>query len=209
MQASTQHTRNITILAILIWFLGSMIAGYFGVFNQTGTPPIYLGVFIAVPFVGFSGAYFASRRFREFTQSLSLSLIIGAHAWRYVGVFFVIAFLMGKLPPQFAIPEGGGDIIAAIFSLPLAIALHQGKPVRTAFIAWNLFGLIDLISAITLGTLYSVGSLGLLRTSVSTALMTAFPVSLIPTFFVPLFILLHLLALLRAKEVGSLYSTNR
>jgi hypothetical protein len=203
MQASIQPARNITILAILLWFLGSLIAGYYGVFAQTGVPPIYLGLFIAVPFVGFTGAYFANPRFRDFAHSISLPLIVGTHVWRYVGVFFVIAFLMGKLPPQFGIPEGGGDIIAAIYSLPLAFALRQGKPVRTAFIAWNLFGLVDLISAITLGMLYSEGSLGFLRTGVSTALMTTFPVNLIPTFFVPLFILLHLLALARTREVGT------
>jgi len=50
--------------------------------------------------------------------------------------------------------------------------------------------------------LYSQGAFGILRTGVSTALMTSFPVSIIPTFFVPFFILLHVLALIRYKEVG-------
>ncbi len=209
MKASLQSTRNYTILAILLWFIGSLIAGYYGLFVTPGTPPINLGLFFLVPFVGFAGAYFVSPRFRDFTHSISLPLIVGAHAWRYVGLFFVIAYLMGKLPPQFGIPEGAGDIITAIFSLPLALALRQGKPVRTAFIAWNVFGLVDLISAITVGALYSEGSFGFLRTGVSTALMTTFPVNVIPTFFVPLFILLHLLALARTKEVGSLNSAER
>lgn len=209
MKTSLQSTRNYTILAILLWFFGSMIAGYYGVFATPGTPPIYLGLFIVVPFVGFTGAYFVSPRFRAFAHDISLPLMVGAHAWRYVGLFFVIAYLMGKLPPQFGIPEGGGDIITAVFSLPLAFALRQGKPVRTAFIAWNVFGLVDLISAITMGALYSEGSFGILRTGVSTALMTTFPVNIIPTFFVPLFILLHLLALARTGEVGSPYSAVR
>ncbi len=73
---------------------------------------------------------------------------------------------------------------------------------RTAFIAWNVFGLIDLISAISLGILYSPGSFGVLRTDLSTAAMTAFPVNLIPAFFVPLFILVHMLALRRSGELA-------
>ena len=209
MQASLQPLKNYTILAILAWFFSALIAGYYGVFAQPGRPPTYLGFFIAVPFAGFVAMYFGNPRFRAFTHSLSLPLIVGAHVWRYVGIGFVIAFLMGRLPPQFGIPEGVGDIIAAVFSLPLALALRQGKPVRSAFIAWNIFGLVDLLSAITMGVLYSEGSFGVLRTGVSTALMTTFPVNLIPTFFVPSFILLHILALARSGEVGSPHSLER
>jgi hypothetical protein len=45
-----------------------------------------------------------------------------------------------------------------------------------------------------MGVLYSNGPLGLLSAgTVTTQLMVTFPVSLIPTFFVPLFLLLHAL----------------
>jgi hypothetical protein len=80
---------------------------------------------------------------------------------------------------------------------------HNRSPrLRAAFIAWNVNGLIDLLSAITLGILYSPSSFGVLRIGVSTELMTTFPVSLIPTFFLPLFILLHVLSLKRSKELA-------
>jgi hypothetical protein len=50
------------------------------------------------------------------------------------------------------------------------------------------------MSAITMGVLYSNGPLGLLSApTVTTRLMVTFPVSLIPTFFVPLFLLMHAL----------------
>jgi hypothetical protein len=150
-----------------------------------------------------SALYFISARFRAYVNSISLQLITAAHLWRFVGIGFIIAYYLGKLPPQFGIPEGVGDIIAAVFALPLTRALYRGRPVRKAFIAWNVYGLVDLVSAITVGVLYSQGSFGILRSGVSTAMMTTFPISLIPTFFVPFFILLHVLALVRNKEVGS------
>ncbi len=74
-----------------------------------------------------------------------------AHAWRFVGIYFLAGAIVGFLPPQFGFPEGLGDIITAIFSLPLAFAIRKNSRsprLRTAFIAWNVFGLIDLISAI-------------------------------------------------------------
>lgn len=195
--------RNFTILAVLLWFSGALIAGWFGLFSQPDTPPAYLGLFIVVPIAVFTTRYLSNKNFRVFANSIGLSLIVGAHLWRYVGIGFLIALLQGKLPAQFAIPEGLGDIIAAVFSLPLALALHRKKPVRGYFIVWNIFGLVDLVSAITMGVLYSQGPFGILRTEVSTALMTTFPVNLIPTFFVPLFIMLHVLALVRRKEVSA------
>lgn len=193
--------RNFTIQAILLWFLGALTAGWFGLFVQSDAPPTYLGAFIILPIAAFTALYLSNKEFRVFANSIDLSLIVGAHLWRYVGMGFLIAFLFGRLPAQFAIPEGLGDIIAAVFAYPLALALRSNKAVRGYFIAWNIFGLVDLVSAVTVGVLYSEGPFGILRTGVSTALMTTFPVNLIPAFFVPLFIMLHVLALVRRKEV--------
>lgn len=194
------------ILAVAIWFLGALVAGWSGIFSDPAKGAMYVGLFVLLPLLYFSVWYIISPRFRDLAHDLDLSLIVGAHVWRYVGLGFVLAFLLGRLPAGFGIPEGLGDVIAAIFALPLALALRRGKPVRGYFVLWNIFGLADLLSAISVGILYSPGSLGLLRTGISTAFMATFPVSLIPTFLVPFFILLHVLALLRRDEVGSVSS---
>lgn len=194
--------RNYTVLGVLVWFFSALIAGWLGFFAQPAAPPPHLGLFTGLPLFVFTALYLASASFRAFAHSIPLPLMVGAHVWRYVGLGFIIAFLFGKLPPQFAVPEGTGDVVAALFSLPLAFALYRGRPVRRWFVTWNIFGLADLVSAITMGMLYSEGPLGILHAGVSTALMTTFPIHLIPTFFVPLFILAHLLALARRKEVG-------
>ena len=202
MDTVPRYMKNFTLIAVLLWFTGALVAGWFGLFSEPDTPPTFLGIFFAAPIAVFKTLYLTSKDFRAFANGLDLSLIVGAHLWRYVGAGFIAAYLFGRLPAGFAIPEGLGDIIAAVFSLPLAIALRRSRPVRGYFIAWNIFGLLDLVSAITMGVLHSQGPLGVLRGEVSTALMTTFPVNLIPTFFVPLFIMLHALALARRNEVA-------
>lgn len=185
-----------------IWFLAAFVGGMLGIFNQPDTA--YVPLFVLVPIIGFILAYAVSIRMRRTVNQIPLWLMTIAHVWRFVGIYFLVGAIVGILPPQFGFPEGLGDIITAIFSLPLAFAIRKNSPsprLRTAFIAWNVFGLIDLISAISLGILYSPGSFGVLRTDLSTAAMTAFPVNLIPTFFVPLFILVHLLGLSRRNEL--------
>jgi hypothetical protein len=201
MNESLRDTKVYVALLVLLWFFSAFVGGWWNMFAVPGKPPILLGVLFLVPILLFSSSYSVSSQFRAWANSISLSWIVGLHVWRIVGLGFVIAYLFGKLPAQFGVPEGFGDIIAAVFALPLALAIRRQKPVRGYFILWNVFGLVDLLSAITVGLLYSDGPLGVLRTGISTALMTTFPINLIPTFLVPLFILLHLLALVRRNEV--------
>jgi hypothetical protein len=202
MNMSSRQGRNYTVAVLLLWFLTALTGGWFDIFTSPGKPPIAIGLFLVVPILFFCTWYLAGGQFRAFANSLNLAWIVGAHLWRFVGLGFVIAVFLRKLPAGFGIPEGFGDVVTAAFALPLAGALHRKKAVRKGFIAWNIFGLVDLLSAILMGVLYSEGSFGILRTDVSTVLMTTFPVSIIPTFLVPLFILLHLLALARRREAA-------
>jgi hypothetical protein len=187
------------------WFLAAFIGGALGVFDHPGAPPAPLGTFLLVPIGGFILAYALSSQLRHALDQIPLWLITIAHVWRFVGLGFVTGVFMHVLPPQFGYPEGFGDAVAALFCIPLAIALRRNdhaRRLRTAFVLWNVYGLIDLVSAISMGILYSNGPVGVLRTDLSTQLMVTFPVNLIPTFFVPLFILLHLLSLKRSRELS-------
>jgi hypothetical protein len=194
MDTNDRKTRNLTVLALAAWFAAACVAGLTGSINEPDRPPLVLLAFIVVPIAAFGTAYFASRSFRVFADGLSLTLLVGSHLWRFVGLGFVIAWLLGALPGGFGIPEGFGDILAAAGALALLPALRRGTAARGWLLAWNTWGFIDLLSAITMGVLYSNGPLGLLSAgTVTTQLMVTFPVSLIPTFFVPLFLLLHAL----------------
>jgi hypothetical protein len=126
--------------------------------------------------------------------------------WRFVGVGFVLAWLAGVLPGGFGIPEGFGDIIAALGALLLLLKVRKGTASRGWLLAWNIFGTIDLLSAITVGLLYSQSRLGVLSAPTSsTVLLVTFPVSIIPTFFVPLFLLMHALTF---KRIANMLESN-
>jgi hypothetical protein len=196
--------RTLSIVAVVGWFAAACAGGLTGVVNQPGRPPLPLLGFIVLPMVGFVAAYVASPAFRAFTGQISLTLIVGSHLWRFVGLGFVIGWLKGVLPAGFGIPEGFGDIIAALGALALLPGLRAGTASRRWLLAWNTWGTLDLVSAIVMGLLYSNSSLGVLsRGGQTTELMVTFPVSLIPTFFVPLFLLLHALTFKRIADLKS------
>lgn len=193
--------RNLTVFAIAAWLVAAIAAGVSGLVNTPGQPPFFLVAFVGVPILTGVAGYALSPAFRAWTGRLSLTWLVGLHLWRFVGLGFVLGWLVGRLPGGFAIPEGLGDIVAAAGALALLPSLRRGTASRTWLLVWNTFGLVDLVSALTVGLLYSNGPLGVLsRGGVTTEPMVLFPVSLIPTFFVPLFILIHLLTFARISN---------
>jgi hypothetical protein len=106
------------------------------------------------------------------------------------------------LPRLFALPAGWGDIAvgatASFVALKLATPSH-----RRLFIAWQVLGMIDLVLAVALGTLARVID----PQGIPTDAMSTLPLSLIPTFAVPLLLILHLVCIVQAsrwkREQGS------
>lgn len=190
---------------VAAWLIGSIIFSLLDLFNQPHRPPTFFGLFLAGPILGFLAAFAFSKRVQEALIALPLWVITAIHSLRLVGIAFVIAGLSQELAPQFGWLAGGGDMISALVSIPLAIALYQkrySKSLRARFIVWNIFGLAGLFLSITLGLLYSLSAVGILSSPVAnTRALSFLPYSLIPTFYVPILILLHLLALRRSVEI--------
>src|SRR6266496_269338 len=160
--------RRLTVFAVGAWLVAAFVAGTLGVVNEPGRPPLVLAGFLAVPILGFVLWYWASPSFRAFTETIPLSLLVGSHLWRFVGLGFVIAWLAGALPAGFGIPEGFGDIIAAAGALALLPRIRQGIATRGWLLAWNVWGLLDLVSALVMGLLYSESVLGVLSAGTPT-----------------------------------------
>jgi hypothetical protein len=64
----------------------------------------------------------------------------------------------------------------------------------------NVLGLLDFVGAIGGGVLGGNSPIGLLRGDVSTDIMEELPLSLIPTFFVPFWIVLHTISLIKIRK---------
>lgn len=189
---------------IALWFLFALLMGVLGGYvGGPGKPPLYLGLTLGLPILFFVVWYLRRGSLWSFAQTLDLRVVTLLHVWRLLGIVFLINYFQGQLPGGFALPAGIGDIIAALAAVPLALAIsHRTHGVEKWFLAWNIFGLVDLIVAVSSGILHSPSSFGILAGAGSTTLMMSqFPLSMVPTFFVPLFILLHLLALARRSEV--------
>jgi hypothetical protein len=175
--------RQRTVLAVavplVLWFIAADLAGRAGVLTPRADSAIVaLPLAVAVPFaIGL--AYIArSHRLTAILDAMPLSWLVGLQVYRVVGVIFLVQWARGLAPALFAFPAGLGDFLTGLFALPVAFALaRSGAGAGRKAVLWNLFGITDLVTALSLGFL--------------TGPRLDYPLVLIPAFAVPLSLILH------------------
>ena len=187
--------------ALAVWLLLVLSCGAAGAFvGPPGTPPLALALGVGAPLAVFFVALRLWPAFREFVLSVDLRVIAAMQAWRWAGFGFLALYAHQVLPAVFALPAGLGDM-AVGFTAPwivLSLIRDRGFATRGAFIRWNVLGILDLIVAVSIGTVSAIVSTGA-PGEVSTAPMATLPLLLIPAFLVPLFLMLHATALMQSR----------
>ena len=191
--------RNSALAAWLVvaWFGAVLTAAAAGVFvTSSGVPPVAIGVAAAGPPLAVAGALAYSASFRAWARSLDLRFLTMLQMWRVAGFVFLAFWAVDALPAGFALPAGIGDLIVGLTAPFVAVfMIGRGPAARIAYIGWTIFGILDLITAVTLGILHSDGPLGVLAHGSDTTVVTHLPLSLIPAFGVPLTLAIHAITL--------------
>jgi hypothetical protein len=181
---------------LAVWFIGEVVLARRGFFVQAagegGPPGVGINLVVVLLALAFFLAISPSLRSLLSRQSSLIRL----HLWRFEGVLFLILMAQGRLPALFALPAGIGDVLVAATAPWVAGNADAAQGKRRAII-WNCLGLLDLIVAIALGVMTNPGALHVFDTVPNSAAMAHFPMALIPTFFVPLAITLHVISLLQ------------
>jgi hypothetical protein len=162
------------------------------------------GIRIVLPIILLAlGATFLMTRSRTMSalvDAIPLWWFISFQAYRITGFLFVRLWEQGFLPGYFALPSGIGDTLTGVLAIGASIALWQEESWsrRFAYVV-NIFGLLDLINAVSMGILTSAN----LATGASPLLV--YPLSMVPTFGVPLAVIIHCLSLwqLNRRSHGS------
>ena len=194
------------ISSLLIVWLG--LVSWFGATNAfvvvpDGAPPLHLLAAVLGPVSVFLIAYWSSAAVREFVLTADLSFITATQAWRFGGFAFLALYAYGVLPGYFARPAGLGDMAIGATApwMLVGLAREPGFAASRKFVTWNVLGVLDLIVAVSVGAVVP-----LLFPNVVSAIpmdaMTRLPLVLIPGFFVPAYIVLHVIALAQSRRAA-------
>jgi hypothetical protein len=160
-----------------------------------------VGVMVATPLVVAGIAAAISDRVRAALLALPMSLLIGLNSMRVLGAFFLFLVAAGRLGGPFPYSAGLGDIITGALAIPLALAASRGTAGASTIWRWNLFGTLDLVAAITLGTLSSNGfAYQIIFAGEGSAAVQHMPWLLIPTVLVPFYLITHGIVFARLRQ---------
>lgn len=192
------------LMIISVWGAAILWLTSAGVFIDMDTSlPLRLMPAVIIPPVVFLLAYRLLPAVRAWVSSLDLALLVGIQTFRVIGIIFLFQWALGDLPAVFAAPAGFGDIAVGIFALVVTVRVaREPRGQERSILALAIAGFVDFAAAFTFATLASRGMpLALPGTPLPLAAQTL-PTSLIPTFAVPLFMLAHIITLLKLPELS-------
>jgi len=195
--AASSHPFRPLATGGLVWFALAVAFGATGRLASLAPPaPQLIIVTLAVAAVVVGTAV---PTVRARLKSVPLRAWVGLHAIRFIGIWFVVLGARGVLSPLFAERAGWGDIAAALLAVLLvATGEPRTRLHRALYLAWNLFALADL--AVAVGTASWVALHGL---EPGMGPLLRLPLSLVPTFLVPILIASHVLLFLRLSRAAA------
>ena len=133
---------------------------------------------------------------RRACQTRAAVMVRRIEVYRALGFVFLALWSLGQLPGEFAIPAGIGDVIVGASAPYVAWPnARRSASAERVTLAWNIFGIGDLIIAVTMGFLTSPSPLQMLAVDRPNLLITQYPLVMVPAFLVPASIILHGLSL--------------
>ena len=185
------NSSRVATLVLLGWLCFAVgLASWFG---DTSAPAVAATVWALTGLVLF--ACWKITPIRLWSLNTDLRWLVLFHLTRLLaGAYFLLLCQRGQLPCGFAKPAGWGDIVVALLALALVGAM-RAEFAKTLLLIWNALGLIDIIFVV-----FSALRFGL-NDWQSMHALRELPLSLLPTFLVPLIIASHVLIFVRLIRV--------
>lgn len=179
-------------IGLFSWFLLAIWTGRQEWLGQLPPPAIPALVLTLTTLVFM--AYRRITALRAWVDGIDLRWILALHLTRFVGFYFIWLHHRGLMPEAFAIPVGIGDVVTAALAALIIVLPLAPESRRRAITIWNMIGMMDMIFVLlTAGRLAMSNAAGM-------QVMTYLPLSLLPTFLVPLIIALHLVIFVRLAK---------
>ncbi len=195
------HSRTaVSVIAgLCVWLTYIGLLGYFGVVKKVAMRPPGIA-FLLVPVLLFLLIFFAfvsrSTAGGRFALAFPLWILLGTESFRIgVELFLHQLWIDGLVPKMLTFEGANVDIYIGASAALIAWLSTRGRFGRRLALAWNVLGLLALTNVVIRAVLTSPGPFNLIHTEIPNRMFGTFPFLFIPGFFVPLAVVLHLLAM--------------
>jgi hypothetical protein len=183
---------------MLAWLVASALLAAAGVYRQD---PAVVAPWIGVAVAGALAVLLAATRIPAVRQALAgpdvPALLAAPQTLRVVGVMFLLALALGRLPALFALPAAFGDMAIGVAAPFVARRLRGGSDRGAVW--FNVLGIVDHVVAIVIGFLAAVGPTQVFFVTPPTQEIGLLPLVLVPTVAVPFAMALHVVSLARLR----------
>jgi len=183
-------TNRIVFILLILWFVTAFLLGLSGAVSKL-TPPqpqIILFILVITLLIFFN----LVDTLKSWIMSINIKYLVAVHISRLVGIYFLVLYSRNLLPYDFAVKGGLGDIFIALTALILVIFISNDSSVnKKIYLLWNSIGFIDIVFVVL--TAARIG----LKNPQEISELFKLPLSLLPTFLVPIIIFTHIMIYIR------------
>lgn len=183
----------------LIVFFGWLVFIYawsrFGIFSNFELFPFNTAPVVIIPLITIL-VFTLSKTVKEILPHIPQENIIKLHVFRfYAEVLLWALFASALLPVQMTFEGRNFDVITGVTAMGAAWLITKKKFPKIAIVLWNMMGLGLLINIVAIAVLSMPTPFRYFMNEPANTIVTEFPISLLPSFLVPLAYMLHILSL--------------
>ena len=190
-----------TALLLVLWLTYVSIMSINKVFLDPSLPP-RIPLLLVLPFFIFIGYFFLSGRYKNIIAAIPLHWLIYFQTFRIMVELLLFGLFMEHMLPWAATFEGYNFDIGIGISAPLfGFLISKGKLKTLGIRAWNIIGLLTLLTVVVIINTYAYRPW--LFNETSTILgkgFGTFPFTFLAGFFMPLAIFMHIFSLVKTRK---------
>ncbi|MEM1218785.1 MAG: hypothetical protein AAGH79_07725 [Bacteroidota bacterium] len=184
--------------SLATWILIQWIASTAGFYDNLSLPP-RIPLFMIFPLFLFTIGFFYRNRTNQALHGIPIHLPIAYQSFRAViELLFYFTFLEGILPIQVTFEGANYDVLLGLSAIGVAIYATWPSASRRLLIAWNILGIavVGFAAFTFISSFYFPSFWG--QEEVPLA-FNQFPYLLLPSFFMPSAIFIHILSIVQLK----------
>ncbi|MGE3164081.1 MAG: hypothetical protein AB7O52_04200 [Planctomycetota bacterium] len=195
-------------LVVALWGALMWVAGEFDLWRTLPRvgPASPLQLAILLPILAGAVVMAGVRSVRRAIERLDVTWLVGFQCFRVLGASHLVTWGLGLMAGGFAVPVGLGNLAVALAAVALLPGVARGLPGwERRVVLLTLCGLAEFAMTVLLAIF---GFLGVATPLDPPPVLERYasiaqpPISLFPTFLIPLFSLVHVATLVRLRAAG-------